>query len=95
MLELLVTEFARTHSELPNQPIVHWLHQPTNLSNNAVLNRCRTVCYMCSKFTQSVLQVVLSCINHIVVIWSKYCDTRVGLSCCLGPMVAHYSMSSS
>ena len=24
ILELLVTNFARTHSELPNQPIVHW-----------------------------------------------------------------------
>ena len=24
ILELLVTNFARTHSELPKQPIVHW-----------------------------------------------------------------------
>ena len=26
ILELLVTNFARTLSELPKQPIVHWLH---------------------------------------------------------------------
>ena len=47
ILELLVTNFAQTHSELPKQPIVHWLHlfdfPPSLISPFLTVNNSMTI----------------------------------------------------